>query len=186
MGISTKRGDGGLSDACGGERLPKDHAVFEVLGTLDELASSLGLLKAVLRRESIEGSGQSSKALVEEVEEIQRHLIRIGAEVAGAHASARSEPASRIGEAELVRLEAWAGALEEAATPRREFVLPGQTLPSGWADLARTVCRRLERRYVALRRSGAGGESTVPAYLNRLSDYLFLLARAWEAGSYRG
>jgi len=186
MGISTKRGDGGLSETCGGERLPKDHPVFEALGTLDELGSCLGLLKAVLRRESIDGSGRSSRPLVEQVEEIQSHLIGIGQEVAQGNRPARSSRGSRIGEAELVRLEAWAAALEETLAPRRGFVLPGQTLPSGWADLARTVCRRLERRYVALRRSAARGESTVPAYLNRLSDYLFLLARAWEAGSYPG
>jgi cob(I)alamin adenosyltransferase len=212
MGISTKRGDNGFSETCGGRRLPKDHAVFEALGTLDELGSCLGLVKAVLRKESLDGSGKSSRPLVDQLEEIQRDLIRIGHEVAAGTAAARSKGPPRIGEAELVRLEGWTSELEAAVVPRRDFVLPGQTVASAWADLARTVCRRLERRYAGFRRAeeepkrerdargkaearpaaersrqpGADRESTAPAYLNRLSDYLFLVARAWEAGSYRG
>jgi ATP:cob(I)alamin adenosyltransferase len=165
MGIVTKTGDDGLTGLWSGERVRKDDIRVEAYGTVDELDSVLGEAKHYLKRPDCRGI----------VEEIQRDLYRIAGELAtrtGAFSSPlRDDDEQRI----KTHIDCY-----EAEVPLHGFVVPGATLQSAKLDVARTVCRRAERRIIALAR-----ESDVPGplrrYVNRLSDLLFMLARAEEA-----
>jgi cob(I)alamin adenosyltransferase len=181
MGITTKKGDSGYSVKYSGERLVKSDAVFETLGVLDELSACIGLVKAVMKA----GEEQrKSDVFISQLSQVQRNLIRIGEEVATSRQSPQFRRIRAIGERELQELEVYLESLERRVQVPRGFVLPGDTLLAAWVDLARAVTRRLERRYVAFRggepEHAEDPESIVSAYLNRLSDYLFLLARSFE------
>jgi ATP:cob(I)alamin adenosyltransferase len=166
MSIATKTGDSGETSLWSGERVGKDDARVEAYGSLDELSSFLGLARHSCRLESS----------IAAIESIQRGLVRAEAELASSHAAGKAR--SRIGPEDEAALSGALHALE-ARIKLKGFVLPGMTEGSAALDLARTVCRRAERRIVALSR-----ESPVSAellkYVNRLSDYLFMLARDEE------
>jgi cob(I)alamin adenosyltransferase len=162
MSISTAAGDGGITGLAGGERLPKDHPRIEALGALDELDAFLGDVRAL-------GQGQLP-AITGAIQGDLRILAGILA--APARDAAPPDPA---------RLEGW---IRERDRPFRAFVSPGENPLSARLHIARTVCRRAERRLVSLGRV----EPLPPpvlVYLNRLSDLLFLLAEA-EAEPRRG
>ena len=167
MSIVTKTGDEGLTSLWSGERVWKDDLRVEAYGTVDELSSFLGLAR-------------HSAALPETlaaIEEVQRDLVRVAGELAS-----RGTPFSRpLLQADEERLTKATEALE-ARIPLKGFVLPGMTPGSAALDAARTVARRAERRVVALAKEVEVGEP-LRRYLNRLSDYLFMLARAEEAAS---
>ena len=186
MGITTKKGDDGYSVKYSGERLAKSDAVFEALGVLDELSACIGLVKAVMKAGE---EHRKNHVFIDQLSQVQRNLIRIGEEVATSRESPRFRRIAAIGMGELQELEGYQEGLERAVRVSKGFVLPGDTLLAAWIDLARAVTRRLERRYVAFREAALGGAapehagdpgSIVSAYLNRLSDYLFLLARSFE------
>jgi ATP:cob(I)alamin adenosyltransferase len=164
MSITTKEGDAGETDLWSGERVAKDHPRIEACGEVDELASFLGLARLACRL------GSTAEALVG----LQRDLVRVGAELASIDPPF-DDP---VGAEDEARLTAGIVALEDAI-PLKGFVLPGRTEASARIDLARTAARRLERRVVTLAR-GAIVSEALRAYLNRLSDYLFMLARAEE------
>lgn len=181
MGITTKKGDDGYSVKYSGERLSKANAVFETLGVLDELSACIGLVKAVMKA----GEEQrKNDAFIAQLNEVQKHLIRIGEEAATSRESPRFHRITAIGGRELGQLEGYQESLERTVKVPKGFVLPGDTLLAAWIDLARAVTRRLERRYVAFREDAQGHAEDpggiVSAYLNRLSDYLYLLARSFE------
>lgn len=181
MRITTKKGDNGYSVKYSGERLSKSDPVFETLGVLDELSACIGLVKAVMKAGE---EHRKNEAFITQLNEVQKHLIRIGEEVATSRESPRFRRVSAIGERELRQLEGYEESLQRMVRVPKGFVLPGDTLLAAWIDLARAVTRRLERRYVAFWKAAPGqaedSGSTVSAYLNRLSDYLFLLARSFE------
>lgn len=164
MGITTKTGDDGTTGLWSGQRVPKDDIRIEACGEADELSSLLGFARLAARLP------ETAAAL----EALQRDLVRVGGELAS------SEPPFKdpILPADEESLTARIAELESRAG-FDAFVLPGRTEGSARIDLARTAARRLERRVVALARarpvSGA-----LRRWLNRLSDYLFLLARAEE------
>jgi len=169
MSIVTKTGDEGQTSLWTGERIWKDDLRVEAYGTVDELSSFLGLA-----RHSV-----SLPETIEAIESIQRGLWRVAAELA----YSGRKTADPIGGADEAAITEATQALE-ARIPLRGFVLPGMTEGSAALDVARTVCRRAERRLVALARL-----SEVPgplrSWLNRLSDYLFMLARSEEAAEGR-
>src|SRR5436853_3015045 len=172
--IYTKTGDAGETGLFGGGRTPKDSARVAAYGEVDELNAALGLARALDPPEFSDGLLQT----------IQRDLFTIGAELATPDpdklhkALARSGAA--IGQSDIAALEDAIDGHESRLEPLKNFILPGGTPKAAALHLGRTVCRRAERAVVALARH----EQTNPAilrYLNRLSDLLFVLARAANA-----
>ncbi|GIV22838.1 MAG: cob(I)yrinic acid a,c-diamide adenosyltransferase [Bacteroidia bacterium] len=164
MKIYTRTGDGGETGLLGGGRVSKADPRIEAYGTLDELNAVLGLLIQEVTPEE-----------VEPLRHIQTQLFTIGSHLA----AGRSEkPLSlpTFSEEEIAWLEADIDKREAAIPPMRNFILPGSCRAEAWTHLARTVCRRAERRLVAL-----AAVEPVPAafikYINRLSDWLFVLGR---------
>ncbi len=167
MKIYTRRGDGGETDLFGGDRVTKDHLRVEAYGAVDELNAALGVAASHL-------SDPASRARIEVVQEA---LFDLGAYLA-APSLERREKAS-IAEPTLEgveALEAEIDRLESELKPLKRFVLPGGTPSAAALHLARTICRRAERRSVALHREQALAPAAL-RYLNRLSDWLFVLAR---------
>ena len=165
MSISTKGGDKGDTSLWSGERVRKDDLRVEAYGSLDELSSFLGLARhSCLLAESIEA-----------IEVLQRELSRACSELA----SIGGKRGASIGAEDEERLTAAVHSLEERI-PLKGFVLAGMTPASAAFDVARTVCRRAERRIVALSDREEVGLD-LRRYINRLSDYLFMLARNEEA-----
>lgn len=159
--ITTKTGDTGTSSLANGKRLSKASSVFEVVGTLDELNSWIGLVAATLP--------DTSKKLRKQLYSIQETLFYVGAEVASA-------PKTKLPATKIAALERWQAELETLLEPNwhTKFLLPGGTLLGGQLDVTRTVCRRAERVLIA----HAEAEKVSPVliqYLNRLSDYLYLV-----------
>ena len=160
MKIYTRRGDDGSTALGSGERLRKDSSLPEAYGAVDEAQTVLGLVRA-----------EAEDELAGLVEAIQRDLWRVMGELAN-----RSRRVDGVTSDMVARLEAQIDSLGERFEMPTEFVIPGQTRTAALLDLARTVVRRAERRALT---SGAGG--AVMAYLNRLSDLLWVMAR-WQEG----
>ena len=157
--IATRTGDAGETGLGDGSRVSKAAARVQALGDIDELNSSIGLVLAE----------QPPSPLREALLEVQHDLFDLGGEV--------SIPGHRLlGDAQVARLDGWLEDWNRSLPPLKEFILPGGTRAAAAAHLARTVCRRAERLLVALARKEEVGPHTV-AYLNRLSDLLFVLAR---------
>ncbi|MBX3110766.1 MAG: cob(I)yrinic acid a,c-diamide adenosyltransferase [Fimbriimonadaceae bacterium] len=164
MNIYTRRGDDGTSGLIGGRRLPKSDPVFEALGALDELNSSLGVARA-------QGLSPSVVAVVAEAQAV---LLAVGAEIAAPPEDRARYQADLA--AETAGLEASIDALTADLPALRRFVLPGGTPAGASLHHARSVCRRAERAVVHWAQDQSVRPETV-AYLNRLSDWLFTAAR---------
>jgi cob(I)alamin adenosyltransferase len=165
--VYTRRGDAGETDLFGGGRVPKDHPRVEAYGAVDELNAALGAAAAASPSPDV-------RALVEE---IQGRLFDLGAHLAAPDGERRSRadlPGPRPEDVD--ELERRIDAFEGELSPLRRFVLPGGSAAAAGFHVARTVCRRAERRSVALARSEPL-DPLVVRFLNRLSDLLFVLAR---------
>lgn len=161
MRLYTKRGDSGETDLMGG-RVCKSHPRVEAYGTLDELNAVLGMVRMAL----------PDRKLQRLVEQIQRDLFALGAELATAP---KAKAPMQLSTARVKALERAIDRFQAEAPTPKLFVLPGGTDTAALVHFARTVCRRAERCVVAL----LGTERvrpTVLRYLNRLSDFLFALA----------
>lgn len=167
MKIYTKRGDGGETDLFGGGRVGKEHARVEAYGVVDELNAALGVCAAETKSEDIRSA----------VLAIQACLFDLGSYLASSapDAPAQSRSAGPGGE-DVERLEARIDAFEAELEPLERFILPGGTKASAALQVARTVCRRAERRAVELHRTEPVSAAAL-RYLNRLSDLLFVMAR---------
>jgi cob(I)alamin adenosyltransferase len=160
MKIYTRTGDAGQTSLFGGARVGKDDARIEAYGTVDELNSFLGLARAVWPNGPID----------EELAYVQNDLFDIGAQLA-------APGSDRFPGADAKRIEALEqriDSMERELEPLKNFILPGGSPAAAHLHVARTVCRRAERRVVALQDDAAG---TSIVYLNRLSDFLFVAAR---------
>lgn len=165
MSIVTKTGDGGLTSLWSGERVRKDDPRVEAYGTVDELSSQLGLARHSVRL----------PATMEAIESIQRDLVRVGGELAS-----RGKPfGAPIGAADVDILTEATKAIEDRIV-LTGFVIPGMTAGSAALDVARAVARRAERRVLSLARE-VEVSTELRVWLNRLSDWLFMLARSEEA-----
>ena len=160
-----RTGDDGTTGLAGGERVPKDAPRVEALGDLDELGAALGLARAL----------DTGGPLDAELAAVQSQLLRVGAELAEPRAEALAH-LQRIGEEDVAALERRIALLEAELPAGAGFELPGGSAPGAGLHLARTVCRRTERRVVALRRTEPV-EPRLLRYLNRLGDLLFVMAR---------
>ena len=178
MKLYTRRGDAGLTDLYGGQRVGKDHLRVEAYGSVDELNSLLGL---VLTAAGVE------PAISDPLRAIQSRLFEIGADLATpatdcdeeGHekpASGRKRSVPRVGSDAVAELEAWIDAACEPLPAMQHFILPGGSELSARLHVARTVCRRAERHCVALTHHEPIGQQVI-IYLNRLSDLLFAMAR---------
>jgi len=181
MRIYTRKGDDGTTGLLyGGDRVSKADLRTDAYGTTDEAVSALGLARA-----SIGAITDRTEARLQDlILRLQRELFVVGAELA-THADRRDRlvPATTLVTAEMVAaLEAEIDALEGGMTMPAEFILPGETMTGAALDLARSVVRRAERRTVALSQAGELPDSHVLAYLNRLADLLFYMARAADGG----
>ncbi|MCA9629876.1 MAG: cob(I)yrinic acid a,c-diamide adenosyltransferase [Myxococcales bacterium] len=167
MKIYTRTGDDGTTGLFGGVRVPKADPRVEAYGTVDEANSVLGLARA---------AGVSG-ALDESLARIQTELFTLGAELACAPGKEDKLGLEPVGDAHIERLEAEIDALEAGLEPLKNFILPGGCMPAAFLHQARCVCRRAERRVLEARQSTPVREPLV-RYLNRLSDLLFVQARA--------
>jgi len=166
--IYTKGGDGGDTSLLGGERVRKDSLRTETYGTIDELNSVLGLVVAEI----------DDAALVDELQWVQGCLLHAGSRLASTQEVAESRGLKCPGEAEASVLEAAIDRMLDALPARKGFVLPGGTRSAATVHVARTVCRRAERRLVSLQAEVEEPDlRQVQIFLNRLSDYLYALAR---------
>ena len=176
MKIYTKKGDRGKTSLFSGEEVSKSHTRIEAYGDLDELNSIIGALVASLPAEPCAELGTLNS--------IQADLLNLGSWLAMSPSSSGQISKLEPFALERIRfLEESIDRLQRMLPELHEFILPGGHTSSAWAHIARTVCRRVERRVVALReKEGSGGTDSASlenglVYLNRLSDYFFMMAR---------
>uniref|UniRef100_A0A9J7YGX0 Corrinoid adenosyltransferase MMAB n=1 Tax=Cyprinus carpio carpio TaxID=630221 RepID=A0A9J7YGX0_CYPCA len=175
--IYTKTGDKGFSSTFTGERRPKEDHIFEALGTTDELSSAVGLAR--------EFSIDSGHSFTDQLEKIQCVLQDVGSNIATPRSSARDShiKKTKFSSQAVIELESWIDSFTEELPPLTNFILPVclfQKYSGGKSSaalhVARAVCRRAERCVAPVVRSGET-DPEVAKYLNRLSDYLFTVAR---------
>lgn len=165
--IYTRTGDAGTTGLGDGSRVSKDTLRVEAYGTVDELSSVLGVLAAEELPEPVAGW----------LTDIQHRLFDLGGELCiPGH--------TLVGPERAAALEQWLDAMNAELPPLKDFILPGGTRPAALAHLARTVCRRAERRVVSLMAQEPVNAEGLK-YLNRLSDFLFVLARHLNRGAGR-
>ncbi|HEV8700592.1 MAG TPA: cob(I)yrinic acid a,c-diamide adenosyltransferase [Candidatus Polarisedimenticolia bacterium] len=173
--IYTKTGDKGTTALGDGRRVAKDHRRVEAFGTVDELNAALGL--AIAAGLDLEGADLLKR--------IQNDLFDVGADLCvpekRGNGGKTARRALRITAAHVRPLEEAIDRFNGGLRPLRSFVLPGGSPASAWLHLARTVCRRAERRVVALERQDRVNPRVI-IYLNRLSDLLFVMARRANDG----
>lgn len=168
--IYTKTGDAGETALFDGTRVPKSDARVDAYGEVDELNALLGVARSHLR----------DAALGEMIARIQRDLFALGARLADpAQRIADRVAKAALGPEDVTRLEGWIDELETGLPALRRFILAGGTPAGATLHLARTVCRRAERRIVALGQAAVA--PAILAYMNRLSDLLFVMARTVNA-----
>jgi cob(I)alamin adenosyltransferase len=165
--IYTKTGDKGTTSLIGGTKVSKSHIRIESYGTVDELNSWIGVVSDHTSDE------QTKKTL----KEIQDRLFTIGSSLA---CDPEKEPKLKIPDlhnTDVVFLEKEIDRMNETLEPMRAFILPGGSPSVSFAHVARCVCRRAERLCVAMTNENLEVDALVIQYLNRLSDYLFMLSR---------
>ena len=174
MNIYTRTGDRGNTGLFSGERVAKDDEKIEAYGSVDELNSILGALAAALPPDR--------RARIETLRGIQAELFVVGAWMAVTPGSPAAKQIEVFEDERVAALEKHIDALQESLPTLTRFILPGGHMTSAWAHIARSVCRRAERQAVRIFRNDHAAardrvHETILSYLNRLSDYLFVLAR---------
>jgi cob(I)alamin adenosyltransferase len=154
MSVYTRTGDAGMTSLFGGKRVPKSDSIIDFLGSLDELSGYIGLVSSLLKESEEQRFLQS----------IQKDLLSIGSVVSGGKKAIHL--VDRVKEMEKKIDE-----MEKKLPQLHAFILPGGTVLTSQIHIARSICRRAERKAVSLKKK------TIFAYLNRLSDYLFVFAR---------
>ena len=170
MKIYTKGGDKGTTSLVGGKRVPKNHPRVEAYGDIDELISFIGIII----------SDTSIVEVQENLRRVQENLMLVSAHFAS---DGSSKSLKELPEAEISFLENGIDTMTDVLPPQTAFILPGAPRVSSECHVARTICRRAERHAIAI---GTGGDGNTQVseqlmvgmrYLNRLSDWLFTLAR---------
>lgn len=169
MKIYTKTGDKGTTSLFGGARVSKGHERINAYGTIDELNSYMGLLR----------DQEVNRSRVEFIAAIQENLFIIGSDLATEPGNAKVKIPALKPEATTL-LESAMDEMDEKLPPMRNFILPGGHASVSFCHIARCVCRRAERLVVILAGTEPVEEKVI-VYLNRLSDYLFVLARKMSA-----
>lgn len=164
--IYTKTGDKGTTSLVGGMRVPKTHVRLEAYGTIDELNSHLGLLETYLTDEADQKI----------VFRVQNKLFSVGSYLATDQSQTELRMESRIEDEDIELLECAIDTIDNELPPLNAFILPGGNRGAAVCHICRTVCRRAERRILVLAEE-CEIDPHVTAFVNRLSDYLFILAR---------
>ena len=159
--IYTGTGDNGTTSLIGGTRVRKDHIRVEAYGTIDELNAHLGLLSVVIEDDQ-------TRLFIEKIE---HNMLTIGCSLANEQKSEYT-----LSDKDIAVMQKAIDNLEASLPPMHSFIIPGGTEAAARANLCRTICRRAERVLTTLRREHEI-EQNIMTYINRLSDYLFLLQR---------
>ena len=159
MAIYTKTGDRGETSLASGKRVAKTDVRIEAYGTVDELNSTIGWLRAGMVQD------EAMQVADEQLRWVQNKLFNLGAELSEA-------PGEWIKAEDTARLEEWIDRIQETVPPMRAFVLPAGGEAVCRCHICRTVCRRAERKMIEAQRGDEGLR-----FVNRLSDYLFVLSR---------
>lgn len=170
--ITTRVGDRGRTRLFSGEVVSKDSPRTDAYGDLDELVSLLGLARSHARRREVRGR----------ILRLQKELFVVGSELA-TDCKACGKLPRRVDAAMAAGLDKDCAGLEEGGKMPRDFIIPGASVAGSFIDLARAVARRCERNVVGLSRRGVVRNSHLIVWMNRLSDYLWLLARFEEKRS---
>lgn len=165
--IYTGTGDDGTTSLIGGERVSKDNKRVQAYGTIDELNAHMGLLNIALTHDQTR----------QFIERIEHNMLNIGCCLANC-----KENRYDLTDEEIAVLQEEIDKLEASLPPMHEFIIPGGTEAAARANLCRTVCRRAEREIVGLQRE-CHVSPNIMVYINRLSDYLFLLQRQLLCGN---
>lgn len=166
MKIYTRTGDDGTTGLIGGSRVRKNHVRLDAYGTVDELNSLIGVVR------SMQTDTQADSIL----EKIQNKLFIIGANLASDDSVTLIQKQMPVGKTDIEVLEKEMDLMNEFLPELRNFILPGGCQATSFCHLARTVCRRAERHIVELSEKTAVDPNLIK-YINRLSDYLFVLSR---------
>ncbi len=166
MKVYTKTGDKGKTSLIGGTRVVKNDVRLEAYGTVDELNSHIGLLRSYVQEEDLK----------EILIEIQNQLFKIGSYLAVDVSVSKMRSDFQLDEVRIELLEKEIDRMEGSLAPLTGFILPGGHRATGACHIARTVCRRAERRVIDIQ-DIYDIDSWIVRYLNRLSDFLFVLSR---------
>jgi len=166
MKIYTRTGDKGETGLLGGKRIPKSSVRLHACGSLDELNASLGIVVS---------DPVLPKPLQQQLLRLERLLFVVGTSVASPEGNRQKLP--RITPEDVLRIEEWIDALSKDLPELKNFILPGGSPLGALLHQARAICRRAERWIIALHEKEPVDE-TVIAFMNRLSDYLFVAARS--------
>lgn len=172
--IYTKTGDEGMTSLVGGERVSKCSPRLESYGTVDELNSHIGMLIACMTEEKVDADRSF-------LCNVQRALFTVGGYLATDTTKRETTKGTTVTQEMVGDVEAEIDRLTALLKPQRAFILPGGCLAAACAHVCRTVCRRAERDVLRLQESGAEVDANVKKYLNRLSDYFFVLSRKLNA-----
>ena len=164
--IYTGTGDCGSTSLGSGTRVPKDHARVEAYGTLDELNAHLGLLAASL----------NDCRTIDFIAEIENSIFTIGC-----HLAAEDRHCDPVGGNDIEKLEREIDTISASLPPLKDFILPANSEQAARANVCRTICRRAERAMTTMCRE-CGVSHNAMVYINRLSDYLFVLQRQLQCG----
>jgi cob(I)alamin adenosyltransferase len=162
--ITTKSGDKGITSIVGGTRIHKHSARIKAIGDIDELNSSLGVLSTELKQDV------ALSNYLNDILSIQHDLFNLGGELAMPEAEVLSEES-------LKSIELQSQVMNSSLSPLKEFILPAGSKAVAFAHMSRAICRRAERQVVELHTIENDVRPIVLQYLNRLSDFLFILAR---------
>jgi cob(I)alamin adenosyltransferase len=165
--IYTRTGDNGTTSLVGGKRISKTDPRLDAYGTIDELNSFIGLMQSVMDEKA---------ESAENIQWIQQKLFNIGGCLATDTTSFELPDSCKVLSSDVERIEKMIDTLQESLPEQRSFIMPGGTQAASYAHVARTVCRRAERLILSLP-DDAKVPSELVQYINRLSDYLFVLAR---------
>ncbi|MEP1093960.1 MAG: cob(I)yrinic acid a,c-diamide adenosyltransferase [Cyclobacteriaceae bacterium] len=165
--IYTKTGDKGNTSLLGGKKVPKSDRKIEAYGNVDELNSFLGLLK---------DQNEVENRLKQQLYWIQEHLFTIGSLLATEPGFSGFE-LPKISDTEVTQLEVWIDKFDSELPPLKNFILPGGHQAVSLSHVCRSVCRRAERSIIALT-NDEDIDDVIIRFVNRLSDYLFIFARA--------
>lgn len=165
--VYTKTGDKGMTSLVGGVRVPKTHPRLEAYGAVDELNAFIGLLITYV----------ADEADREFLFAVQHKLFSVGSYLATDQEHKELRPQSIIHPEDVETIERAIDAVDEDLPPLRLFILPGGTQGAAVCHVCRTVCRRAERCILELGETGVAMDDNLVAYVNRLSDYLFVLSR---------
>lgn len=166
MKIYTKTGDRGETSLLDGKRVAKNHLRIEAYGTIDELNSFIGLIRDVA----------PCRDYHETLQNIQDQLFGIGSQLALPAGNTKIK-LEELKETEVVKLEKAIDAMNQELPELRNFIVPGGDVSASYSHVARSICRRAERRVVELQQVTDEVDEAIIHYLNRLSDYLFTQAR---------